>query len=290
MQEYARTFRVRYHECDAYGHVNNTNYVRYLSETTLDALARAGYSIERCAAQGLIWQPQRLEIEYLRPLRYGERVRVTSRVTGLAGPALSQAYEFLIEDSGEPAARAQTEARLADRATGESVAAPPDMLAALCPPELPAKAPGWEPLPAAPPPPPGVFKIRHTVTWPDLGLDRRVDPTRYLDWIEMAGFGVIAAHGWPAPRMANQGFGILMRRHQVAYLSPAALGDELEIATWASEIKRATAMRHYTVTRLADGALLLRCHTLGVWVNLAAGRPIRIPPDFLADFAPNLVY
>ena len=42
-----RTFRVRYYECDAYGHVNHANYLRYMQETAFDASAAVGYEIAR---------------------------------------------------------------------------------------------------------------------------------------------------------------------------------------------------------------------------------------------------
>jgi acyl-CoA thioesterase FadM len=54
-------------------------------------------------------------------------------------------------------------------------------------------------------------------------------------------------------------------------------------------VRQATVIRHYTVTRVSDGALLARARTLWVWVDLETGRPIRIPSAFLADFAPNIV-
>ena len=33
---HVRSFRVRHYECDAFGHLNNTNYVRYMQETAFD--------------------------------------------------------------------------------------------------------------------------------------------------------------------------------------------------------------------------------------------------------------
>jgi acyl-CoA thioester hydrolase len=120
-------------------------------------------------------------------------------------------------------------------------------------------------------------------------MTRHVADATLLGYVETSSFGVLAAHGWPAARMAVEGFAIILRRHQVEHLEPAALDDELEVATWASGVKRATATRHYTIRRARDGALLTRVDTLGVWVDLATGRPIHIPPVFLADFAPNLV-
>ena len=70
------TFRVRQYECDAYGHLNNVNYVRYLGEASLDVLAATGYDPACYAAMGRRWQTRRLDIEYLRPARYGDTVEV----------------------------------------------------------------------------------------------------------------------------------------------------------------------------------------------------------------------
>src|SRR5439155_20426757 len=75
-----RTFRVRHYECDAYGHVNNTNYLRYMQEAAFDASAAAGYDLARYAALGNHWLVRETEIEYLAPLRYGHSVRVTTWV------------------------------------------------------------------------------------------------------------------------------------------------------------------------------------------------------------------
>lgn len=99
---------------------------------------------------------------------------------------------------------------------------------------------------------------------------------------------VIAAHHWPWRRMAEQGFAIFIRKQQIRYRQPALIDDELEISTWASSVRRSTATRHYTIQRVGDEALLGEVHSLGVWVDLETGRPIRIPEQFMADFAPNL--
>ena len=100
---------------------------------------------------------------------------------------------------------------------------------------------------------------------------------------------VIEAHRWPAARMAAEGFAIILRRHQVEFRQPAHLDDELGLATWVSGMQRATALRHYEIRRPEDETLLARGHTLGVWVNLTTGWPMRIPERLIADFAPNIV-
>jgi acyl-CoA thioester hydrolase len=66
------------------------------------------------------------------------------------------------------------------------------------------------------------------------------------------------------------------------------MGDMLTISTWVSDVKRITAVRHNTVHRAEDNKLLARAHVLWVWVELATGRPVRIPVHFLKDFASNI--
>jgi acyl-CoA thioester hydrolase len=274
-------FRVRQYECDAYGHLNNVNYVRYLQEAIVEANASAGYTLTRPSPAGWRWRTRRLDIEYHRPVRYGDTVELQVSAPGGAAGFVCRIGEFRLIGSGDLVAQAAVEAVPVDAASGQPVELPPTLSD-----EQPDHAAA---LPVLPPPPPGVFSVRHRVTWNDLDMTRHVGDATLLEYVEACGFGVIAAHGWPPERMAAQGFAIILRRHQIENLASAALDDELEIATWASDVKRVTSTRHYTIRRVTDGALLTRVDTLGVWVDLTSGRPIRIPPDFLADFAPNLV-
>ncbi len=88
--------------------------------------------------------------------------------------------------------------------------------------------------------------------------------------------------------MRDEGFAIFIRTHRIQYLQQALLDDEVEIASYAYAVKRATATRYYAMTRVTDGALLAQVNSVGVWVDLKTGQPIRIPDQFRADFAPNL--
>ena len=46
------TFRVRYYECDAYGHLNNTNYLRWMQEAAFAASSAVGYDFARYNEMG----------------------------------------------------------------------------------------------------------------------------------------------------------------------------------------------------------------------------------------------
>ncbi len=208
----------------------------------------------------------------------------------MSGPDLWRRYEFLAQESGELAAWAQTHARLMDFATRQPMAVPQALAADLWPGGGQGVVPSCHPFPVAPPPPPGAFRLRRRVRWQDLSMAGRMEDATCFDFFAENGMGALEAVGWPIERMVSEGFAILLRRHQAEFLSPAHLGDELEVATWVSNMKRATGTRHYTITRLGDGELLARMHSLGVWVELATGRPIRVPPGLLDDFAPSIAW
>jgi acyl-CoA thioester hydrolase len=214
---------------------------------------------------------------------------VTTWVVDFRRASSRRAYEFRLPDSGEMVARAHTDWVYISTASGELASIPKGITEAFFPDGLPRPYPARPAFPSAPPPPPGVFAMQRKVAWHDIDSEQHVNNAVYFTYIEECGMQVIAAHGWPIGRMTGEGFAILLRRQQIQYLQPAKLDDELKLSTWASGVKRSSATRHYTICRQSDGALLARVNTLGVWVDLASGRPIRIPPEFLDDFAPNIV-
>ena len=284
-----RTFRVRPYECDAYGHVNNANYLRYMQEAALDAAAAAGYDLARHAALGTSWLMRDTEVEYFSPLRYGDSVVVKTWVMDIRRVRSRRVYELRRAADDERVARATTDWVYINTASGQPVSVPEDMMAAYFPEGVPPQAPPRPPFPEPPPPPPGVFTVRRQVLWQDLDPVRHVNNARYVAYASDVGFQVATAYGWTASRMQDAGFGIVVRKLQLHYKQPALLDDELEIATWAYGARRVTAHRAFTMRRVRDGALLMQMNGLYAWVDLATGQPVRIPAAFLEAFAANFV-
>jgi acyl-CoA thioester hydrolase len=289
MLTHERTFRVRFYECDAYGHVNNTTYLRYMQEAAFDASAAAGYDTARYDAMGRYWLIHDTEIEYLHPLRYGESVAVKTWIEDFRRVRSRRAYELRRAGSPDLIARATTDWVFIDRATGKPASIPAELMAAFFPNATPPVAMPRSKFPEPPPPPPALFTVRRHVTWQDIDAAQHVNNATYLAYAEDAGVQIAASRGWPMTRMANDGFSIIARRHRIEYRALALLDDELAISTWVSDVKRATAMRHYAIRRVRDDALLARISTLFVWVNLRTGMPMRVPDVFMASFADNIV-
>lgn len=286
---HTRNFRIRYYECDANGHLNNANYLRYMQETAFDASTATGFDSLRYQQMGKHWLIRASQIEFLQPLRYNQQILVKTWVSDFRSVTSRRQYEFCFSDTGEKAAAAYTDWVFLDSDSGNPAAIPHELEIAFFPEGLPDDFPARHRIPRQPPPPAGTFKLQRRVEWLDLDQMQHVNNAVYLDYINECGMQVIKAFNWPWERMKESGFAIFIRRLQVKYLEPAVENDLLEIATWASNVRRSFAERHYTIRRASDNTLLVEANTMGVWVDLETNRPIRIPDCLLEDFSPNIV-
>jgi acyl-CoA thioesterase FadM len=243
-----RSFRVCRYECDLYGHLNNAHYLRYLDAVDEDMPSPCG-------------SPVRIGIEFLKALEAGNTLLVTGESSGPRDGWEQRQYEFVIDQ--QQAARAEVEFLSPDgRDLGTPVAAAASQ-------------------------PEGTFRLSRLVEWRDVDVTGRVATAALASLAEDAGIRVCAAHEWPMTCCADEGFGVVLRRHEIELGVPMGLDHELEICTWASDKKRSMAIRHYLLRRVTDGAIAARFRSLYIWVSLESGRPIRIPQEFLASFAPN---
>jgi len=69
----------------------------------------------------------------------------------------------------------------------------------------------------------------------------------------------------------------VVRRHEVDYLQAAFEGDAIVATTWIEGVKGATATRRTRFVREKDGVELARARTTWVLLNIATGRPTRVP-------------
>lgn len=284
---HVHTLRVRHYECDPYGHVNQANYLRYMQEAAFGASAAAGYDLDRYEAIDRLWLVRETEIEYLRPLRYGDTVQIKTWVSDFRRVRSRRAYELRHDGSSKLVARASTDWVYLQLSTGRPATIPPEMKTAFYPEGPPQSAPRRERFPAMSPPA-GAFRQVRRVEWRDLDGAGHANNAVHLSYIEDCGLQAIAARGWPIARLEAEGLAVVARRHHIEYRQPALLDDELEVITWLSSIKDSAATRHTILTRLSDGAPISRARTQHVWLDRSTGKPTSIPRAFLTEFAPTL--
>jgi acyl-CoA thioester hydrolase len=280
---FQRSFRIRHYECDAYGHLNNANYLRFMQETATDASADVGFDIERYRQLGTIWLIHESEIEYLRPIQYNQVVNVRTWVSDFRRVTSRRDYEFN-DHEGQIYARAYTIWAYLEAETQSPAQIPEEMMAAFSSPENPMNNPQRKPYPKIPGPPEVFFKMRRKVSWHDIDGLGHVNNAVYLEYADGCGFQDLEAHGWPVEQMTAEGKAILLRKNHILYREPARLGDELEISTWVANLRRSSATRYYQICRARDEALLAEIQALGVWVDLKTGLPERFPAQFLEDY------
>ena len=189
---YRRQFRVRHYECDAYGHVNNVNYLRYLQEAAIEASAAAGFDIAWYEAAGHRWLIHETEIEYLRSLQYGDTVEVTTWVADFRRVRSRRAYELRCPPGGELVARAQTDWVYLNSASLAPAPIPSAMAAAFLPEGQPAPPRPARHVPA-PPPAREPFVTRRRVRFQDVDMAQHVNNAVYLAYAEDCGFQAAAA-------------------------------------------------------------------------------------------------
>ncbi len=284
-----RTFRIRHYECDAYGHVNHANYVRYMQETAFDASASVGFDIARYEQLGLFWLVRETDITYLRPLIYGDSVIVKTWVEDFRRVHSRRAYELRCANSSELVAQASTDWVLLSAKDNRLAHIPEEMVQAFVPSRETEKSPPRERFPKAPPPPKSPFTVQKTVGWRDLDPAVHVNNAMYLSFMEDVGGQAVAHYGWALSRLLAENIGVVVRRFRIEYKVPAVLDDELEITTYLSDVKRATAVRHYIIRRPQDDILIARAYVLNVCIDLTTGLPRKFPAEFLLAVQDNIV-
>lgn len=72
--------KVRDYECDLQGVVNNARYLHYMEHARHEFLQAHGIDFAKLAAEGIHLMLTRVEVDYRRPLRPGDRFRVSVTV------------------------------------------------------------------------------------------------------------------------------------------------------------------------------------------------------------------
>ena len=97
--------RVRYHECDPLGHVNNAVYLQYLEDAAIRHSAAAGWPESRLRADaGGVFVARKHEIEYLRAAGPGDLLRITTWPSQMQGATAYRKYEITYLRDTEPGA------------------------------------------------------------------------------------------------------------------------------------------------------------------------------------------
>jgi len=84
MDRYARTYTVRWADCDVNGHMRNTSYSEYGTDTRVSYLAEHGFTFAKFVANRIGPVILHEALDYLREVRLGEVIEVDFTLLGLS--------------------------------------------------------------------------------------------------------------------------------------------------------------------------------------------------------------
>lgn len=270
---YARAFQVRYCECDAYGHLDKSHYLRYMQEATFDASASAGYSVERFATSGHYWLVHEVDVEYIVPLFYGESIELTTWVADFRRVRSLRMYELKRVETHELVAKGSIDWVYINRATRRPALIPPEIVSAYAPDGCPQA--GLRPsFPVISLPADKVFTMRRRVEWRDIDGEQVVSNATYLNYVDDCHWQMMKAHGQSQTRFQSEALVLVPQRVQIEYNSPVFLDNELEVKAWLVDANQANLHYHYIIQRLPDGFTVAQASIFWAWVHRTTKQPI----------------
>lgn len=135
-----------------------------------------------------------------------------------------------------------------------------------------------------PEPPANAFTHRFEVASNDIDMLGHAGNVSWVRWINAAATAHSQSIGLDLDAYRALGVLWVVRRHEVDYLGQAFEGEPLEALTWIETLRGATSLRRTLFRRLQDGATLCRAATTWVLLDIASGRPKRIPRELLARY------
>jgi acyl-CoA thioester hydrolase len=128
---------------------------------------------------------------------------------------------------------------------------------------------------------PRIFEHAIRVRAADIDGQGHVNNVVYVRYAQDA---AVAHWKAAAPPEARESLAWVTRRHEIDYLRPAFLDDELIARTWIESVSGASMERRIDIVRPADETLLTRVLTVWVAVDPTSHRPKRIDDRLKALF------
>jgi acyl-CoA thioester hydrolase len=122
------------------------------------------------------------------------------------------------------------------------------------------------------------------VRYAEIDAQGHVNNATYLTYFEVGRVEWLRSTGQSYREMERRGRGLVVAEAFLNYRLPAYFDDELTLRTTLAEIGKVSLRFEYEVLR--DDELLATGHTRHACVDLATGKPVRMPIELL-ELAPD---
>jgi acyl-CoA thioester hydrolase len=141
-------------------------------------------------------------------------------------------------------------------------------------------------------PPAGTFELpdpfvqERVVVGADIDRLGHANNAAYLRWCEQAGWAHTEKVGCGFAEWQRLGRAMAVHRASLHYAAACLLGDELAVAVWlVANDERLRATRRFQIVRHSDGRTIFRGDFVYASIDLASGRPRRMPEEFKRAYA-----
>ena len=111
----------------------------------------------------------------------------------------------------------------------------------------------------------------------------------YLAWLQACAWAHSEARGVDEARMLALGCAMAVRETRLTYLRATHAGDRLHVGDWITACDgRLRARRGFQIVRAADRVTVLRAEIDYVCIDVASGRPARMPDAFVRAYADDV--
>ncbi|HEX5850087.1 MAG TPA: thioesterase family protein [Rubrobacter sp.] len=117
------------------------------------------------------------------------------------------------------------------------------------------------------------------VRYAEIDAQGHVNNATYLSYFEVGRVEWLRSTGQSYREMERQGRGLVVVEALLKYRRPAYFDDELTLRTTLSELGRVSLRFDYEVLREAES--LVTGHTRHACIDLATGKPVRMPAPLL---------
>lgn len=127
---YVKHLHVGEDAIDVHQHVNNQEYLRWMQEIAIEHSSAQGWSMDRYLQSGSSWYVRSHFVEYLRPCRLGDDIKMCTWVSGMTERSSPRQTLFLRESDHRILARAETQWIFVNLKNGRPIPIPEELRAA----------------------------------------------------------------------------------------------------------------------------------------------------------------
>jgi acyl-CoA thioester hydrolase len=129
VNEYSRTYEIRWSDLDANGHVNYSAYINAAGDIRYRFFWEHGFPPEKFEQLGMGPTYTAIHAEFLREVRLGETVTITFTVSGLSPQGVRwKVHHDILKANGKKAAHLDVEGAIFDFATRKPTIPSPELL------------------------------------------------------------------------------------------------------------------------------------------------------------------